>query len=104
MGTNNLFKLFDHQPNWREAETQLKAACQEAAEKIIAIQKQYADCGAGYSESRSEITGYIWDLLLRIPVDRYLADMKANWKTLTPAERACYTVMIKSKTGGQFED
>jgi hypothetical protein len=35
---NNLFRLFENDPHWSEAEQELKTACVEAANRIIAIQ------------------------------------------------------------------
>ena len=57
-------------PNWREADAKLKNACARAATEICALQNQYANCGAGDTDSRSAITHYIWHLLLHPPEEQ----------------------------------
>jgi hypothetical protein len=61
---DNLFRLFENDPNWGEAEGELKAACVEAAKRIAAIQDKYEDCGADDTDVREEITNFIYQLLL----------------------------------------
>ena len=60
---DNLFRLFETDPNWREAERQLKAACVEAAEKITAIRDKYEGCSAGDTDVQDAITDFMWLLL-----------------------------------------
>jgi len=74
----NPFRLYRNHPDLKEAEAKLKVACAEAAAKIKSIQNQYANCGASDTDSRSAITGYIWDLLL-YPPERRAADI-ALWR------------------------
>jgi hypothetical protein len=73
---DNLFLLYEDDPNWREAERQLKAACVEACEKICAIQQKYDDCGADDTESRIAIGDFMHCLLRCIPLYRPGRDEK----------------------------
>jgi hypothetical protein len=60
----NIFELFDEQPEWKVAEKELKAACLLAATVILGIQNKYVHCGASDTDSRRAITDHINDLLL----------------------------------------
>ena len=73
--TKNLFRLFDTDPNWREAEAKLKAACEKAAVEIVALQDHYEHCGAGDTDSRDAIIDHIWHLLL-YPPDKRARDIE----------------------------
>jgi hypothetical protein len=58
-GTDNLFALFDDRAEWRNAETEIKKACDRAAAKIHALQKRYNETGAEDTMSREAIADYI---------------------------------------------
>jgi two-component sensor histidine kinase len=63
MNTGNLFRLYDNVPGWEEAETKIKEACEEAANKIRALQEQYEKVGANDTDARWAMAYYFSELV-----------------------------------------
>jgi hypothetical protein len=96
----NLFRLFEDQPEWREAEAKIKAACISAAQQISAIQEEYEDCGATDTDSRDAITSYIWNLLMSLGCHRDPGEAVSDVEDGIRAQRSIEDRMHK---GGSLE-